>query len=333
MNAAATPPDLADSPFHEGERQLQQLTGQAEVIAQRGRAMIRDHMPEQHRSFFAQRPFMLVGGLDAQQQPWATLWAGPPGFAHSPDPHSLVLQPHMVAGDPLARAWQVGAPIGLLGIEPHTRRRNRMNGVLTGVGPDGLQVAVRQSFGNCPQYIQPRRVSWHTSNTTPPPGARPADTAAGTTAETACLGAQATALIRGADVLFIASASAQARPPCRQGGQGGQGLDVSHRGGMPGFVRVSSSPADGATQLTLPDYAGNQMFNTLGNILQEPRIGLLFVDFEARRLLWLAATAQVDTDSPDLADHPGAQRLLHIRIVQGWFSAPGSLPLQALPAE
>lgn len=330
MSAAATPPDLASSPFHEGERQLHRLTGQAEVIEQRGRAMIRDHMPDQHRTFFAQLPFMLAGGLDAQQQPWATLWAGPPGFAHSPDPHSLVLQPRMVAGDPLARAWRVGTPIGLLGIEPHTRRRNRMNGVLTGVGPEGLQVAVRQSFGNCPKYIQPRQVCWHAGDTTLAPGARPADTAAITTAETACLSTQATALIRGADVLFIASASAEARQPHRLGGLG---LDVSHRGGVPGFVRVSTSPCEGATQLTLPDYAGNQMFNTLGNILQEPRIGLLFVDFEARRLLWLAATATVATHSPDLADHPGAQRLLRIRIVHGWFSAPGSLPLQALPAE
>ncbi|HIV72503.1 MAG TPA: pyridoxamine 5'-phosphate oxidase family protein [Candidatus Aquabacterium excrementipullorum] len=299
------------SPFHEGEQRLQDITGVREVAEQRGRLMIRDHMPDQHRTFFEQLPFVLAGGLDATGQPWATVWAGPPGFMRSPDPHRLHIGVRTLPGDPLAASWHEGSPIGLLGIEPHTRRRNRMNGTVRHLADGVVEVGVRQSFGNCPKYIRPRKAVWRGH----------AAGQAQVTQQSARLSAEALRLIAGSDTFFIASASAGAGQP---GQARGDGVDVSHRGGEPGFVHVTTT-AD-ATELTVPDYAGNWMFNTLGNILVQPRVGLVFIDVARGDVLWLAGQAWVDLDPQAAAAFEGAQRLLRVRIEQGCLSH-GVLPL------
>lgn len=307
------------APFHPGEVHLQTLTGVHEQMAPRGRAFIRDHMPDQHRHFFAQLPFVVAGGLDGLAQPWATILAGPPGFMHSPDPRHLHIAGSAPAGDALAKHWRPGSPIGLLGIEPHTRRRNRMNGTVVDADGQGMAIAVRQSFGNCPKYIQPRTLVWRGDVS---PGAD-----AAVTAEGPSLSPRARQLIEGADTLFIASASpgASLASPARS-----EGVDVSHRGGRAGFVRID---AGAHTCLVIPDYVGNFMFNTLGNILLQPKVGLLFVDFEAGTTLQLAGHAHVDLDSPEVADFDGAQRLVRVRIDQGWLSEGGLRQLrQAAPA-
>ncbi|MGH6647883.1 pyridoxamine 5'-phosphate oxidase family protein [Aquabacterium sp.] len=295
------------SPFHPGEQHVQSLTGVREVMEARGRQMIRDHMPDQHRDFFATLPFIVIGALDAGGHPWATVMAGPPGFMDSPDARSLHLNAGLLADDPLASHWQAGMQLGLLGIQPHTRRRNRMNGVLTRVNEFGSTVAVRQSFGNCPKYIQPREAFWV-------PDARPPLGVLGPAFqdEGAHLSPRAQALIEQADTFFIASASpnASARDLDRS-----EGVDVSHRGGLSGFVKLRDE-AEG-TLLTVPDYTGNAMFNTLGNIVSNPKVGLLFMDFERGALLWLQGLAEVEHDSPEQAEHTGALRLLRIRVTRG----------------
>lgn len=307
------------SPFHEGEQQLQSLAGMRERMEQVGLKVIRDHMPDQHRDFFAQLPFIVVGGLDESGHPWASLMMGPPGFMHSPDPQVLSLDGHLLPGDPLAPTWLAGAPVGLLGIEPHTRRRNRMNGTLASVDRRGATVTVRQSFGNCPKYIQPRQAVWS-------PADGPEDDAPPVLQrEGARLSDRALAMVSQADTFFIASASAHAR----RSGPGmeptdGEGVDVSHRGGPAGFVHISHDD-DGVTRLTVPDYTGNFMFNTLGNIVSQPKVGLLFIDFASGALLWLQGLAHVDHDSPDQALYEGAQRLLRIRVTQGLRQGPGEM--------
>jgi predicted pyridoxine 5'-phosphate oxidase superfamily flavin-nucleotide-binding protein len=112
-------------------------------------------MPDQHRIFFAQLPFVVAGTVDDRGAPVATLLTGGPGFVASPDPRTLAIA--AVSGDPAGRWLRRGAPVGLLGIELATRRRNRANGTIAFAGEPGLLVAVRQSFGNCPQYIRPPR--------------------------------------------------------------------------------------------------------------------------------------------------------------------------------
>src|SRR5438067_1365118 len=121
------------SPWHEGERAMQARAGTAERMAHVGGRAIRSFMPDQHRRFFAQLPFLVVGSVDAEGFPWASLLAGAPGFASSPDPHTLVIAARPLPGDPLAGALALGARLGILGIELPTRRRNRMNGRVSAI--------------------------------------------------------------------------------------------------------------------------------------------------------------------------------------------------------
>ena len=301
--------------FHEGERAVQSRVGAAvrERMEQIGPRVIRDFMPDQHREFFEQLPFIVAGTVDDAGQPWASVLTRPPGFIHSPDAHHLVLRAQPLAGDPLQGTLVDGAPIGLLGIEPHTRRRNRMNGIVRGLNASGFAVEVSQSFGNCPKYIQARE----------PVYADPLLSVKPVIHESFQLIDAARRMIALADTLFIATA--YAGDDDQAGGAGG--VDVSHRGGKPGFVRVE---ADGT--LTMPDFFGNFFFNTLGNIAVNPRAGLLFADFDNGDLLYLAVTAEIIWDGPEVESFTGAQRLLRFKV-QSMRLVENSLPLRWGEAE
>ena len=285
--------DAADSPFHAGERATQERAGVRERIERGGRRMIRDYMPEEHRLFFEQLPFVLVGSLDAASRPWASLLRGEPGFVTSPNPRSLIIDAAASAGDPLRENLRAGAPLGLLGIQLETRRRNRANGRVIWSSERGFELGVEQSFGNCQQYIQSRQ--------------RGAPIATGPSeAGGALVSARGNALLAACDTAFLASASAHPE----HGGR--EGVDVSHRGGLPGFIHVDT--LHDRTRLTLPDFRGNFMFNTLGNIEVNPRAGLLACDFENGDLLSLSGAARVIWDGPELASFAGAERLLQIDV-------------------
>jgi ferredoxin-NADP reductase/predicted pyridoxine 5'-phosphate oxidase superfamily flavin-nucleotide-binding protein len=288
--------DAAASPFHAAELLVQQHVGVNEEAESIGRRGIRRYMPDQHRQFYAEQPFMVFGGLDANGQPWATLRAAEPGFVSSPDPRTLRIDGGVLPGDPLAGNWQPGMMIGGLGLQAQTRRRNRVNGVVSSVDGDTVTLEVMQSFGNCAKYIQSRTPTFVARGTT---GTRPP-------VETSTQLSDADrALLANADTFFIASANvSEAAGPAR-------GADVSHRGGMPGFVRI-----DDATTLTTPDFSGNRLFNTLGNLLHDPRAGLLFVDFASGDMLYVAALAEIVWDGPELAEFPLAERLVRFRITE-----------------
>ena len=281
-----------DEAFHAGEQALQAHTGQRERLAEVGRRIIRPAMPDAHRQFFQQLPWLLVGGVDASGQPWASALSGPPGFVQSPDPYTLALHARLPASDPLADALSAGARIGLLGLQAHTRRRNRANGRVIQQQADGWQVAINQSFGNCPKYIQPRQLDYQPHPQPTPPAQR-----------SATLNARARQLIAQADTCFIASAHPD------NDGQPAHGVDVSHRGGPAGFVHCVDEQT-----LLLPDYAGNGYFNSLGNLQLNPRAGLLWLDFIGGDMLWLAANSTLIEHGPLLAAHPGAARLLRLQV-------------------
>uniref|UniRef100_UPI0009F814CE pyridoxamine 5'-phosphate oxidase family protein n=1 Tax=Pelomonas sp. KK5 TaxID=1855730 RepID=UPI0009F814CE len=229
-----------------------------------------------------------------------------PGFVTTPDARHMAIAHARPGDDPALALLATGAPVGLLGLEPQTRRRNRMNGVVES-WPDGgaLTIAVRQSFGNCPKYIVTRE----------PQAVAPLPAAA--QALGPALDEAALALIGRSDTLFIASASS--RPG--DGELRGEGVDVSHRGGQPGFIGIARS-ANGQVQLTLPDYPGNQFFMTLGNLSVNPKAGLLFVDYEGGGLLHLAADAELVWDA--------AQRFVRLTVREGVWR-PGVLPWRWWP--
>ncbi|WP_321925425.1 pyridoxamine 5'-phosphate oxidase family protein [Burkholderia sp. BCC1998] len=289
--------ELDVAPFHAGELAMQQRAGVTQAADAAGRRGIRRFMPDQHRTFFAQLPFFVLGGVDPDGQPWATLRVGMPGFVTTPDARTLRIDGDALPGDPLAGAWQPGVPLGGLGIEFDTRRRNRVNGVVRAVDGGALTIAVEQSFGNCAKYIQGR---------TPTFVPREGDASIAADVSDRLSDADR-ALLAQADTFFVASANTSA------GAGAARGADVSHRGGMPGFVRV-----DDAHTLTTPDFSGNRFFNTLGNLQHDPRAGLLFVDFDSGDLLYVAAHAEIVWDGPLVASFDGAQRVVrfHVREVR-----------------
>jgi uncharacterized protein len=289
------------SPYHAAERAIQARLGVRERAEQIGRKVIRDSMPDQHRELFRQLPFVLLATLTSEGQPWPSLLSGAPGFMQSPDPRTLSLRALPAVDDPANAALALNARVGLLGIHLETRRRNRMNGRVGTRDDQGFSVRVEQSFGNCPQYIQARA-----------PAAQPR-VGAPATPEGALLSAAAASLIRASDTCFLASAFSP-----HDTGERSEGVDVSHRGGRPGFVSVQST--GGRSVLTLPDFAGNNAFNTLGNLVHYPRAGVLFADFARGDVLTLAAEAEIVWDGPEVAAFAGARRLLRLRVREGlWF--------------
>jgi ferredoxin-NADP reductase/predicted pyridoxine 5'-phosphate oxidase superfamily flavin-nucleotide-binding protein len=281
----------ASSPWHAGEIAMQKSVGVAERMAEVGKRVVRDHLIEQHRAFYPQLPFVALGAIDSEGEVWATLRAGKPGFLQSPDPYTLHLNLPRDPADPAEAGMEDGQPMALLGIELHTRRRNRLNGkVRRDAGLDAgrsFDLLVQQSYGNCPQYIQLRDFAFSREPTEP---------AAHQPVESTGLDAAAREMIAKADTFFVATYATDT--------DGMRQVDVSHRGGKAGFVRID---ADGG--LTIPDFAGNLFFNTLGNILANPRAGLVFVDFASGDLLQLSGAAEVLFDSPETAAFQGAERL------------------------
>jgi predicted pyridoxine 5'-phosphate oxidase superfamily flavin-nucleotide-binding protein len=294
------------TPWHAGEQAAQARAGTATHMAEIGPKVIRDFMPDQHRQFFEQLPFIVVGSLDSDQRPWASILSGMPGFASSPHSRRLEIEANPVPGDPLGDALEVGNTLGILGIELPTRRRNRMNGHIVARDMAGFAVHVRESFGNCPQYIQRRNYTAFT----PRAGAVEAFTA---------LPADAANLVRRADTLFVASAA-----PLEDGKFS---VDVSHRGGQPGFLGLDH---DGA--IVVPDFRGNGFFQTIGNLLAYPQAGLLIPDFATGDLLQLTGAAEVVWDGPEVAAYSGAERLWKVQVQSGrWLRA--AFPLRFGEAE
>lgn len=265
-------PDNEDwsSPWHAGEVYMQRCLGVADRMNVVGPRVIRRQLIDQHRLFFAELPFIVLGAVDENGNAWATLRAGTPGFLHSPDPLLLRAAIGRDRKDPADSGMNDGDAIALLGIQPETRRRNRMNGIIRRDKCDELEILVKESFGNCPRFITP----WSLQFTRDPAAAGP-----GISEELPHLESVSAELVLRADTFFVASYVDDER---------GRRIDVSHRGGRSGFVRVGE---DGA--LTIPDYTGNMFFNTLGNFLINPRAGLVFVDWRNGDLLQMTGRVEV----------------------------------------
>jgi predicted pyridoxine 5'-phosphate oxidase superfamily flavin-nucleotide-binding protein len=296
---------LARSPWHPGELAIQQSIDVVERMDALGRRAIRDHMVEQHQEFFPLLPFVAMGAVDADGDIWATLRAGEPGFVRADDPKQLSLRVPRDLADPAESGMDHGHQVGLLGIDLLTRRRNRLNGSITRNNDSGFEIAVEESFGNCPRYIQLRQFSFE----------RPAQVVASRPGQWLDgLDAGARALIGGAATFFVASYVDLE--------DGSRKVDVSHRGGKPGFVAIE---ADGS--MMIPDFSGNLFFSTLGNFLLNPKGGLVFVDFASGELLQMTGDVEVILQSPQIAMFQGAERLWRF-IPQRIIRRPDALPLR-----
>ncbi|MDE3720432.1 pyridoxamine 5'-phosphate oxidase family protein [Nocardiopsis sp. N85] len=268
------------SPYHHGERAVQERAGLADQALFSEGARRRE-IPEVAADFLAERTWLVVGALDASEDPWCSLLTGPSGFLDAPGPRTLDVASRPAADDPLADALgRDGTRVGALAIDPATRRRMRINGVSRPHG-NGLRVTTDQVYANCPKYIQKRDPA--PAGSGPPVASR---------AGTRLTGDQRD-LVRRADTFFVATADATGD------------ADANHRGGAPGFVRVHSS-----TVLSWPDYVGNAMFNTLGNLWVRPRAGLLFPDWGTGAVLRLSGAARIVWDG----DPEGTGRTIEFTV-------------------
>ena len=298
----------SQSPFHHGEREIQSRYGVRDQLESIGQRFIRNYMPGEHRQFFAQLPFLLLGSVDNSGRPWASVLVGRPGFASSPDPRTLQIEAPQIFGDPLSGNLTVGSQVGILGIEYETRRRNRMTGKIASISDAGMAINISQTFGNCPKYIQTRSFEF-----------LPEIDSIGETRPLQavdCLDDRAREIIASSDHFYIATHYSG------DPGNASHGADVSHRGGKPGFIRL-----DDHRTLTFPDFVGNYHFNTLGNIQANPLTGLLFIDFDSSDLLYLTGRAEVIWDSEDRQAFVGAERLVSFKLDEG-FLVEKAMPIR-----
>ena len=264
--------------FHEGELLVQDRAGESAMAAQVA-AGISDVVIPGARGFLAAQRMVAIASMDEAGTPWASVLLGQPGFATAADGTAVTVDLTKALVDPADVLWsnlRLGGSIGLLAIELGTRRRLRINGRISRVTETAIEVAVREAYPNCPKYIRRRRL------------AETGEVAAGQeVASGSALDATRQQLIERADTMFLAS-----QHPSR-------GADVSHRGGVPGFVRVLDP-----TTLRVPDYRGNSLFNTLGNLAVAPAAGLAIIDFERARILQLTGHVVLHFDLPDDPDQP-----------------------------
>ncbi|QCX76628.1 Pyridoxamine 5'-phosphate oxidase [Streptomyces sp. YIM 121038] len=249
-------------PYHPGSRAVQDRVGVRALADHVGRSIGPGIRPVA-AAFLALQPMLVVGGRDPDSgRVWASPLTGDPGFVRATGAHQVSVAGGAGAGDPLATALgRPGTPVGTIALDPRTRRRMRLNGRARPT-PRGLAIEADQVFSNCPKHLQRRQLV----------GGR-RDGAPQATRVTSELTAGQRRFVAAADTFFIATV--------RDGG-----ADASHRGGNPGFVRVLSP-----TELSWPDYAGNAMFLTLGNLTADPGAGLLFLDWTSGTALQLTGTA------------------------------------------
>jgi hypothetical protein len=258
----------ADVGFHAGELAVQRRAGTREEADRLSPMLDPAELRGGIVAFLADRTFAVITARDADGRLWTSPLSGPPGFLEAVTLTTLAIHAKLPAGDPL-HGLPAGQKVGLVVVEFAARRRVRVNGTLVAAGADTLALEVEQAYGNCPQYIHQRLLAPDKPGLADPGDVR-RDTA---------LEPDDTALIRAADTFFLGTANPE------------RGSDASHRAGRPGFVRVDGD------QVWWPDYPGNKLFNSFGNLAVNPEAALLFPDFGTGRALYLSGTAEVDWDA------------------------------------
>ena len=272
---AAPTRSTANSPWHAGELAVQARAGRQ--FPGRPHTVI----PPVAATFAAAQPVCTIAGVGRGGLVWASMLTGPIGFLSAPDEHTLHVKAQLRPDDPLYPLLAQGGQVGMIIYD--SRRRMRVNGALEPSG-DGFDVRASEVFSNCGRYISER----HPTPTVRPP----VEVSTG-----GSLTPGQADLIRTADTFLIGS-----RHPDGP-------ADASHRGGNPGFVHVEAP-----SRLTWPDYDGNNMYATLGNITLDPHVGLLFLDWTQGTLLQISGRATLDWSPAAAAGFAGALRVVRLAI-------------------
>ncbi len=286
---------MIQEPFHEGELEVQNRLG-LRTEGEQNAGVITDSIVKGALRFIEQQQMAVLGSIDQDENVWASVLVGRPGFMQADTERLITFDLSQIAcneDDPFWRNIESHPQVGMLAIELASRRRLRVNGRIRHSGEQRLELEVLESYPNCPKYIQRRHL------TTNRVGSR---VATSLVLQGDALGAAQRAIIKEADTLFVASAH-----PAR-------GVDASHRGGNQGFVHI----VDDLT-LRIPDYTGNCMFNTLGNFVINPRAGLVFVDFEHGTTLQLIGRAEILWDNEDPVGETGGTNRFWVMHIERWL--------------
>lgn len=289
--------------FHEGEIAIQERLGVAQRMDKFARMVVRDYMPDQHQDFYQSLPMLFAGYMDDENNVWASVIAQPNGLVSINNDKSLSINSKPFSGDPLndvlrAQTLNASTParIGLLGIQPETRRRNRMSAQFNALHDKGFNLDVVQAFGNCPQYIQQGQIT---------PIHREKSEQSQLLVDE--FDDALSAIINKADTFYVASSTKA------EYNNASKGADVSHRGGRPGFIRIDDNKT-----LTIPDFIGNNHFNTLGNFLVNDSAGLLFIDFDTGDVVMLTGKATILWDHDAQKHFKGAERMWQFSLSKGY---------------
>jgi predicted pyridoxine 5'-phosphate oxidase superfamily flavin-nucleotide-binding protein len=279
------------SQYHSGEREAQRLAGEQDIADAR-EGMVRSAIPRQVFEWLREQTLLAIATLEASDHLWATVVPGERGFLE-PDATGTHLWIQGAMPSTVLTGLKSGGNIGLLAIDLNSRQRMRINGTATAL-PAGLHVSVQEAFFNCPKYITRR---------TALPSATNSERAE---REGSQLLAEHLQLLNETDVLFLATTHPE------------RGLDVSHRGGDPGFVQLLP---DG--RIRVPDYTGNSLFNSLGNLLIDTRVALAVPNLRTGTILQITGTAAIrwnDTDEDDITG--GTHRFVDI-VPIAWHTEDG----------
>jgi hypothetical protein len=290
--------------YHAGEIAVQERTGERAIAERRG-SMIGERLVDGARAFVAEQELVAVAAIGPDDALVASVWCGDRGFLRSDEAGERVAViaklDRTLGVDPVRSLLGSDVPFGMLVMDLETRRRLRINGTVDRFTEAGLSVRVGEVFGNCPKYIQRRRRT----------DIDPVDGPALPPVESGkVIDAARRAFIERIDTAFVGSIHAR------------RGLDISHRGGKPGFIVVAEERV-----LRIPDYPGNAMYLTLGNFEVDPRAAIALVDFERRRVLSITGRAVATFGVEDPGLPTGGTGRHWSFTVQRWveFSLPPSL--------
>lgn len=273
--------------YHSGELAVQARVGVQEEADRLGK-IIGSIIQPVAQNFLRSQILAIAGTIDASGQVWASLLMGEVGFVQAVTEDTVRINAASIPGDPFSENLLLQDEIGILVIDLATRRRLRINGKAEQLD-GGIYVHIKQVYFNCPKYIQIRHLETDATEINTPDEIQCTDT----------LTSKQQQWIAQTDTFFIASFHPES------------GVDASHRGGYPGFVQILN-----ASKLVFPDYSGNNMFNTLGNIFVNPRAGLLFIDFAGGNTLQMTGKASLIWDTERLKEFAGAERLVEFQIDQ-----------------
>ena len=274
------------SKFHEGEIAVQSQIGVRDEAENISNLFIHNFMQPKAQEFVSQRRLAIASTIDKQGRSWASLLTGQPNFIEVISKTEVAITPYCLTGDSLYENLAHNQNLGLLTIDFAKRRRLRLNGIAKLQSTGKINLQTQQVFFNCPKYITKRdfelTIKEHIISER---------------SLSHTLNRHQQDWISQADTFFIASYHCE------------KGSDASHRGGKPGFIRIIAP-----NQLIFPDYKGNNLFQTFGNLTVNSHAGLLFLNFDQGHTLQLTGTAQILWQTELLAEFPDAKRLVKFEI-------------------